>query len=97
MVYKIASKVHTNRLKIILPEVIFAKQSAFVPGRLITDNMISAYECLHFLKRKKNKNNRHVAIKLDMIKAYDRVKWVYLRAVMQKIGISPRFIDYVMR
>ncbi|CAM8954066.1 unnamed protein product [Rhodiola kirilowii] len=71
---KIITKILATRLQPILNQVISVYQSAFIKGRIITDNFIVAHEISHFLKNSKGKNNCYASLKMDMSKAYDRVE-----------------------
>jgi hypothetical protein len=96
VLYKLCSKMMANRLRLILDDIISKEQSAFVPGRLITDNVLIAHECIHYLRNMKGKTGG-CALKLDMAKAYDRVEWRYLRAIMEKLGLPDRWCSLVMK
>jgi len=69
--YKVVSKVLANRLRVVFPDIITPNQSAFVSGRLISDNILIAYELTHYLVNKRDGNLGYAAIKLDMSKAYE--------------------------
>ncbi|XP_048637537.1 uncharacterized protein LOC125609952 [Brassica napus] len=95
--YKIVSKVLCQRLKKVLPGLISETQSAFVTGRQISDNIMIAQEMFHALRTKPSGRNKRMAIKTDMSKAYDRMEWSFIEAVMRKMGFSETWITWIMR
>ncbi|KAL0014160.1 hypothetical protein SO802_001229 [Lithocarpus litseifolius] len=96
VLYKIFAKVLANRLKKLLNAVINENQSAFVKGRLLSDNILIAFETLHCMKNYNSGVGGFMALKLDMSKAYDRVEWVFLENVMRKMGLSEKWIGLIM-
>ena len=80
-----------------MDDIISEEQSAFAPGRLITDNVLVAYESIHTMRRRKKGKNFSCAVKLDMMKAYDRVEWHYLEAILSRLGFSINFVRLIMK
>ena len=97
VVYKLASKTIANRLKKVLPSIISENQSAFVHGRLITDNVLVAFETMHHISKKKGGKVGEMAIKFDMSKAYDRVEWTCLEKIMEKLGFVDKWRKLIMQ
>ena len=93
--YKILAKVLTNRLKRVMPKVISDNQPAFVAGKQIHDNILVVPEILHSLMHQTNEDMAGMAIKLDMAKAYDRVEWNFLLAMIGKLGFDPMFCRWI--
>ncbi|KAL5574982.1 hypothetical protein UlMin_016681 [Ulmus minor] len=96
VIYKIISKMLTNRLRLVMDNVISEEQSAFISGRLISDNAIIGFECLHAIKRKRSKKRDYLALKLDMAKAFDRVEWSFVQGIMLKLGFSEVWTKKIM-
>ena len=85
-----------NRLKKILPQIITKHQSAFAKNWLLSDNILVAFETLHSMHNHKSAKEGFMALKLDMSKAYDRVEWSFLEAVMRKLGFNDQWISVLM-
>ena len=64
-----------------------------MPGRLVTDNVLVAYEVLHSMHSRKKGS---LALKLDISKTYDRVEWTFLQGIMTKLGFLEKWIHWVM-
>eukprot|EP00253_Pinus_taeda_P008507 PITA_08507 len=93
VIYKIISKVITNRLKSILPGIISEEQSGYVEGRQILDNILLAQEMIHSLHSRKEAG---MIMQLDLSKAYDKVSWRYLEAVLDAFGFWRTWIKWIL-
>ena len=94
VVYKIISKVLTNRLHGAIQSVICDNQAGFILGRKISDNILLAHELVKAYTRK------HISprcmLKVDLQKAYDSVEWAFLEQVMYGLGFPEMFVQWVM-
>ncbi|XP_026419623.1 uncharacterized protein LOC113315575 [Papaver somniferum] len=66
---------------------------AYVKGRCIQDQILLASELVNEMPKKRRCGN--VALKLDISQAYDSVSWEFLFQVLQKIGFSKNWCDWL--
>ncbi|CAL1380141.1 unnamed protein product [Linum trigynum] len=91
--YKCIAKVLANRLREVLPLVISQNQSAFIKGRLISDNVLLAHEMVRLYNRKSV--SPRCALKVDIMKAFDSVDWDFLETVMGAMGFPSQFVKWI--
>ena len=79
-----------------MPNIITKHQSAFTKNRLISDNILNAFETLHCMQSHKSSENGYMAMKLDMSKAYDRMEWCFLEDLIRRLRFNERWIGLIM-
>ena len=79
LVYKIISKIIALRLKPHLNTHISQEQFGFLKNRRIVEPIGITQEILHTVK---TKNKCALILKLDLVKAFDRVNWSFLRLIL---------------
>jgi len=69
------------------------EQTRYVEGRQILNNIIQAHEVVHSLKTNKQAGR---IIQWDIVKAYDKLSWSYIRKVLKAYGFDHNWIKWVM-
>lgn len=92
-VYKVIAKLLANRLKKVLPSVISNTQSAFIPGRLLVENVLMATELVQGYNWK-NITKRSI-LKVDLKKAFDSINWSFIFLILRALGFPDSFINLI--
>ena len=93
LIYKTISKLATNRLNPLLDRSISKNQFGFLHNRQIIELVGIAQETLHSKNRRKEKV---MVLKLDLVKAFHRVNWTFLRLVLLQIGVPVMGVNWIM-
>jgi mannosylglycoprotein endo-beta-mannosidase len=91
-VFKIFTKVITNRFALIIDRLVSQQQSTFIRGRFILESVVSAHEIIYEVHRKKEKG---LVSKIDYEKAYARVNLDFLYEILQLSGFGPMLISMI--
>lgn len=91
--YKLITKIISNRLKCVLPDVVLPNQTAFVKDRLLLENVLLASEVLNGYHSKKS--SLRIALKIDISKAFDSVRWDFILIALHAYNIPANIISAI--
>ncbi|KAK2658878.1 hypothetical protein Ddye_005411 [Dipteronia dyeriana] len=91
--FKVITKIIADRLAKICSRIISPNQYGFIRGRQIGDCIVGASECFNVLNN--CSRGRHLALKIDIRKAFDSISWRFILEVLQCFGFFESFIRWV--
>ena len=93
--YKLISKPTVSHIKPYLSQCISPYQFSFVPGHNIIDNIILVEEIAHSIAPNHAKHHP-TAIKIDLSKAYDTLKWHFIHDTLSYFGLPQWLYHLIM-
>ncbi|XP_058774349.1 uncharacterized protein LOC131648625 [Vicia villosa] len=91
-----SNKQHMDMIQAIVPPYLVSKY--YLAELAIGESYImqNFKEVIHALKRRTKGRKAHLALKIDISKAYDRVDWGFLKEVLGKLGFAEKWIHWLM-
>ena len=93
-IYKCIAKILASRIASVQPLLISKEQSAFIPKQQIADNILLAQELVHAYQSRKGPPR--CALKVDIMKVFDSIKWDVLRTVIKVFSFPQWLVSRVM-
>lgn len=90
--YKIITKMMALRLQPHLDDIIHPNQTGFLKGRFIGDNLRSIEDAISMMR---SSFPDAMLVALDFTKAFDSVRWDFIRVALEWFGFGPLFSDLV--
>lgn len=89
--YKIISKILTDRIGKVLESIIGQNHTTFIPNQNIHNHILLAYELIKGYSRKEGASR--CMTQLDLQKTYDMVDWKAFERIMQELGFPINSLD----
>ena len=90
--YKILSEVINNRLYPLLTKLIRDDQIGFIIGRNVGDNIRLMFNVIDYAN---NKDFSEVVLSVDIYKAFDSLRWLYIFALLRRYGFGNLLIKWI--
>ena len=89
-IFKVFTKVLTNRLAVLMNRLTSSNQSMFIKGRFILESVVTAHEVMHSTAKS---GNPELVLILDYEKAFDKVNLDFLIEILEKKKLQPPLGD----
>ena len=90
--YKILAKVLANRLKPHIDKLIHPDQIGYIKGRYIGENIRTVDDIVEYFKRT---NKSGIILLIDFEKAFDSVRWEFIKKSMEKFNFGQSFCKWI--
>lgn len=92
-IYKIITKIQSDKLHLVLPHLVRQNQTAFITDRCIFHNVMIGAELLRLYNRQNS--SPRAFFKVDFCKAYDTAQLQFLLDLLEALKFPPSFIQWI--